>query len=93
MPGGHGTGCRRADVGEIAVVEQHGLHDSGLGVQQDHEAVEAGQAALGVVEETGADLDREAVQARHIGGLDVDLAVPLRDRHRQDRRHHYPARS
>ena len=46
-----------------------------------------GQAELRVVEEAGADLDREAVEAGDPGGLDVDLAVHRRERHRQDRRH------
>src|SRR3546814_17603653 len=36
-------------------------------------------------------LDREAVEAGHIGRLHVDLGVPLGQRHRQHRRHHHAA--
>src|SRR5690606_14496719 len=59
----------------------------GPGREKDHQAVEAGQAELRVVEEAGADLDGEAVEAGDVGGLDVDLAMGVGNGHGQDRRH------
>ena len=53
--------------------------------------VEARQAELRIVEEAGADLDGEAVDAGHIGGLHVDLAAMLGDVEPQDRRHRHRA--
>jgi len=91
MAGGDCPGSRRADIGQVAVVEENRLDDPGLGAEEDHETIEAGQAELGIVEETGADLDREAVEPRHISGLHVDFAMPFGNRHRQDRRHHHAA--
>ena len=87
VAGGDGAGGGGADVGQVAVVEEERLDEAGGGGEEDHQAVEGGQAALGVVEEAGADLDREAVEAGEVRGLDVDLAVDGGQRHREDRRH------
>ena len=87
VAGGDGAGGGGADVGQVAVVEEEGLDEAGLRAEEDHQAVERGQAALGVVEEAGADLDREAVEAGEEGGLDVDLAVDRRQGHREHRGH------
>ena len=46
-----------------------------------------GRPSFGIVEEAGADLDGEAIEARHIGGLHVDLAAMLGNVEPQDRRH------
>ncbi len=92
VAGRDGAGRRRADVGEVAVVEEQRVDEAGLRREQDHQPVEARQAELRVVEEARAHLDREAVEAGDVGRLHVDLAVRLRDRHRQDRRHHDAAR-
>ena len=82
------AGRRRPNVGQIAVVEKHRLDDSGFRVEQHHQAVQAGQPAFRIIEEAGADLDGEAVEAGHVGGLHVDLAAMRLDRHGEDRRHH-----
>jgi hypothetical protein len=87
VPRGNCAGCGRAHIGEVSVVQQQGVHQAGLGGEQDHQAVEAGQADLGVVEETWADLDRETIEARDIRRLHVDLAMRIGDVHGQDRRH------
>ncbi len=92
MACGDRPGRSRAHVGQIAIVEQQRLDQAGPGGEQDHQPVEARQAELRIVEEAGADLDREPLEAGNIGGLDVDLAIGLRDRHRQDRRHHHASR-
>src|SRR5579885_1740323 len=80
---------RRPDIRQIAVVEQHRLDEAGAGAQQHHEAVEARQSALRIVEEAGADLDGEAWDAGDIGGLHIDLAVRLGNVEAQDRRHRH----
>ena len=87
MPGGDGSRRRRADVGQIAIVEKQGLDESRRRGKQDHQAVEARKAEPRIVEEAGADLDGEAIEAGNIGGFHVDLAMGLGDRHGQDRRH------
>ena len=78
-----------ADIGEIAIVEQQRLDQPGSCRQQHHHAVDAGQAELRIVEEAGADLDGEAVDARHIGRLHIDLAAMLGNVEPQDRRHRH----
>ena len=88
MLGRDGAGRGRPDVGEKAVVEKHGPRDPGIGAEQHHQAVQARQALFRIVEEAGADLDREGVEAWHIGGLHVDFAMLFLDRHGEDRRHH-----
>ncbi len=50
-----------------------------------------GSPSLGLSKKPGRDLDREAVDAGHIGGLHVDLAIVLAIAMRQDRRHHHLA--
>ena len=87
VAGGDGAGGGGADVGQVAVVEEERLDEAGGGGEEDHQAVERGQAELGVVEEAGADLDREAGEAGEVRGLDVDLAVDCRQRHREDGGH------
>jgi hypothetical protein len=92
MPGRDRACGRRAHIGQIAIVQEHGLDQPGLRRKQHHKTVQARQAERGIVEEAGADLDRKALEARNIGGLDVDLAIGVGDRHRQNRRHHHLAR-
>ena len=87
VAGGDAAGGGGADVGQVAVVEEERLDEAGGGGEEDHQAVERGQAELRVVEEAGADLDREAGEAGEERGLDVDLAVHCRQRHREDGGH------
>ncbi len=91
-PRGHRAGCGGADVGQVAVVEEHRLHQPGPGREQDHQSIERGQADPGIVEEPRRDLDRKAIEAGDPGGLDVDLAMRFGKFHRQDRRHHHRPR-
>jgi hypothetical protein len=88
---GHGPRRRRAQVGQIAIVEKHRLDQTGARGKQDHQPVEARQAQFGVVEEPRADLDRETAHPRHIGRLHIDLAMRLGQVHRHHRRHHNAA--
>jgi hypothetical protein len=76
-PCGDGAGRRGAHGRQVAVVEQHGFGQAGARGQHEHQPVQARQPERRVVEEAGADLDREAVEARQIGGLHVDFAVAL----------------
>ena len=78
---------RRAHVGQIAVVQQQRLDKPGAGRQHHHHAIGRWQAKGGVAEETGADLDRKAVDPRHIGGFHIDLAAMLGKIKSQDRGH------
>ncbi|MEY9586875.1 hypothetical protein ABIA15_005696 [Sinorhizobium fredii] len=82
-------GRRRPHVGQVAIVDEQRLNQPRAARQQYHHAIGARQADLRIVEEAGADLDREAVEARHIGGLDVDLAAMLGNIEPQDRRHRH----
>ncbi|MDZ7749934.1 MAG: hypothetical protein U5K43_14920 [Halofilum sp. (in: g-proteobacteria)] len=82
---------RGAQVGEPAVVQQGRLRATGLGREQRHHARQAGQALLRVVEEPGADLHGEAVEAAHPGHLDVAFGVALGHVHRRHRRHDHLA--
>ena len=89
MLGRDRAGGGGAHIGEIAVVEQQRLDKAGASAEQDHQAVEARQPELGIIEEAGADFQREAVEPRHIGGLDVDFAAMFGNVEPQDRRHHH----
>src|SRR5690606_11568517 len=75
MPRSDSSGGGRAHIGQVAIVEKQRLDQPGLCREQDHQAVEAWQAKLGIVEETGAHLDREAIETRDVGGLHVHFAV------------------
>src|SRR3954454_11488522 len=92
MLGRDRTGGGGAYIREIAVVEEQRLDQSGLCREQHHHAVDARQAELGVVEEAGADLDGETIDAGHIGGLHIDLAAMLGDVEPENRRHRHGKR-
>ena len=88
MPRRDGTRGSGAHIRQIAVIHQQRLDQPGSSREQDHQSVETGKPDLRIVEETGTDLDRKAVEAWDVGSLDVHLAVGVVDLHRQDRRHH-----
>ena len=87
VAGRHCAGGGGAHIGQIPIVEKHRLNQPGAGAEQNHQSVDAGKTQFRVVEKTRADLDGEAVDAGHIGGFNIDLAVKLLDIEPQDRWH------
>ncbi|MNF97580.1 hypothetical protein D3C84_804140 [compost metagenome] len=85
----HRPGRGGAHGGEVTVVQQQGFQQAGACREQHHHAVEAGQAKLGVIEKTRADLDGEALQARQVSGLHIHFTVVLGNVQPQDRRHRH----
>src|SRR5688572_15131327 len=76
-----------AQVREVAVVQQHGLEETGARAHYEHQPTAVGQPARWIVEESGSDLDRETVVALYVCRLDVDLAAVGGDVHPYDRWH------
>lgn len=82
---------RRAHIGQIAIVQQDRINQPGFRRKQDHQPVQARQAQFRVVEKAGADLDREPVKTRNIGGLYINLTIGVRQCHGEHRRHDHLA--
>ena len=55
--GGHRAGSGRAQIGQVPVIQQQRLNQTRRAGQQNHQAVCARQADLGITEETRTDLD------------------------------------
>ena len=70
-----GTRQTGSQVHQIAIVEEHTVEQSGLGVHQGDGAAATGQPHTGVAKEACRDFDRKVIDALHKGTLGVDGAV------------------
>ncbi len=75
--GRHGAGGRGAQIGQMALVEQHGGGRAVFAIEQQHHALAGWQAAGHVARETRGDLHHVARLALYVAVLDVHLAARL----------------
>src|SRR5471032_1323289 len=76
-----------ANRGEITVVEQHGLSQSGTCRKHQHEAIETRQTEGRIVEKAGTDLDGKAIETRQPRSLYIDFTGMLGKIETKDWRH------